>query len=229
MKKSVLLSLLVSMSVFAAHPENIRIVPFVKNQVILINASTFTVTEIQFNDHERILSIQNGDIAAWTVDVGKTLPNRLFIKPTVPGSNTNMTVITDQHTYYFHLMSNVKKQASLYALKFHYPQSTMKIDKLNDPHLPAAYHWNYSFHGSTSIMPLHIFDDGRFTYFQLRPGQATPAIFAVDNKKGKESVVNFRKEGNYLVVHQLAPQFTLRSGKNHVASIFNNRLIKAYR
>ena len=59
--------------------------------------------------------------------------------------------------------------------------------------------------------------------------EVLPAIFAVDNKKGRESVVNFRKERGYLVVHELAPQFTLRAGKYHVASIFNRRLIRKVR
>ena len=104
--------------------------------------------------------------------------------------------------------------------------ASLKQVNLNDPHLPSAYHWDYSFHGSTSIMPLHVFDDGRFTYFQLRPNQALPAIFAVDSKSAEESVVNFRQEGRYLVVHRLAPQFTLRLGKHRVASIFNNRFIR---
>ena len=74
-------------------------------------------------------------------------------------------------------------------------------------------------------MPLHVFDDGQFTYLQLRPGQPVPAIFAVDTKKANESVVNFRREGRYLVIHRIVPQLTLREGPQQVASIFNNRLI----
>ena len=74
-------------------------------------------------------------------------------------------------------------------------------------------------------MPLHIFDDGQFTYMQLQAGQAIPAIFAVDNSSGKEAVVNYRREGDYLIVQQLSPQFTLRADRYHVASVFNNKRI----
>lgn len=72
---------------------------------------------------------------------------------------------------------------------------------------------------------MHIFDDGQFTYMQLQAWQPVPAIFAVDNVAGKESVVNYRRDGQYLVVQQVVPQFTLREGKYHVTSVFNNRLI----
>lgn len=229
MKKIALLLFLLTTSVFAEQNHTVEVLPFIKNQVIPLNSSTFTVTEIQFGVDERVQSVQSGDLAAWTIDVSKATPNRIFIKPTISGSNSNMTVITDRHTYYFHLSSNSDHQSPLYAIKFLYPKSTFKSVNLNDPRLPSAYHWDYSFHGSTSVMPLHVFDDGHFTYFQLRPGQALPAIFAVDTKHGKESVVNFRRENRYLVVHRLAPQFTLRSGAHQVASIFNQHLIRRLR
>ena len=64
---------------------------------------------------------------------------------------------------------------------------------------------------------------------QLRPGQTVPAVFAVDNSEGKESVVNTRTEGDYLVVQQIAPQLTLRQGTTKVASIFNNNTIAKLR
>lgn len=225
---AILLFFLTTLS-FAAVEHTVEVIPFVENQVIPLRSSTFTVTEIQFGADERVQSIQSGDLAAWTVDVSKALPNRLFIKPTISGSNSNLTVVTDQHTYYFHLTSNNNQQSPLYAIKFIYPKTNFKTADLSKPHLPSSYHWNYTFHGSTAVMPLHVFDDGHFTYFQLRPGQSLPAIFAVDTKKGKESVVNFRRENHYLVVHRLAPQFTLRSGAHQVASIFNERLIRSLR
>ncbi|MDF1931652.1 hypothetical protein PGH45_18525 [Legionella pneumophila] len=34
----------------------------------------------------------------------------------------------------------------------------------------------------------------------------------MDDKQGKESTVNTRREGKYIVVQRLAPQFTLRQG-----------------
>jgi len=225
-----------------ATDSRIKVVAFQRDNVVPVIASTFTTTQIVFGHGEIIVNIQNGDLDAWTVSVQKGLPNMLFLKPTILGSDTNMTVVTNLHTYYFHLTSNKsqmnKPNDSTYAIHFIYPEQVRakmlanvqynKVQKraiLNSHTNPQNYHWNYSFSGAHSIMPMHIFDDGRFTYMQLQSGQPVPAIFAVDNASGKESVVNYRRDGQYLVVQQIAPQFTLREGKYHVASVFNNRLI----
>jgi type IV secretion system protein VirB9 len=215
----------------------IKVVRYQPNNVIEIQANTFTATHVIFSEEEVIQTIQNGDLGAWTVTVQKDLPNMLFLKPTLVDSNTNMTVITNQRTYYFHLKSHPEAntaQSSIYALHFIYPRPALpllnlshnkKQDALNiSPHAKQN-NWDYSFHGARLIMPLHIFDDGQFTYMQLRPGQPVPAIFAVDNPAGKESVVNYRREKDYLIVQQIAPQFTLRQGRHQVVSVFNNRLI----
>ena len=251
MKKGIILAMLMTFQALGIagqsprslmHDARIKVVSFVKNEVITLHALTFTATEIQFEKDETIESIQNGDVAAWTVDVEKNIPNILFVKPTIASSNTNMTVITNKRTYYFHLMS-ASSQASgasqeTYAVKFIYPgeeksrllhrislDQSLHHSMVSFPRSPYQYHWDYSFHGARSIMPLHVFDDGKFTYMQLRSGQAIPAVFSVDTKSGDESVVNFRREGQYLVIHRIAPQFTLREGKSTVASIFNNLLI----
>jgi type IV secretion system protein VirB9 len=220
----------------------IKVVAYQENNVVPVKASTFTTTQIVFGHNEVIENIQNGDLDAWTVSVQKGLPNMLFLKPTIVDSKTNMTIVTNRHTYYFQLDSGASLSKlpsdSTYAIHFIYPRQArrtllanvrynqaQKRAILNAHKNPQSYHWNYSFSGAHSIMPLHIFDDGRFTYMQLQLGQPVPAIFAVDNASGKESVVNYRRRGQYIIVQQVAPQFTLRAGKYHVASIFNNRLI----
>lgn len=225
-----------------ATDSRIKVVAFQRDNVVPVIASTFTTTQIVFGHDEVIENIQNGDLDAWTVSVQKGLPNMMFLKPTILGSDTNMTVVTNLHTYYFHLTSNTtqnnKSDDTTYAIQFIYPEQARakmlanmqynKVEKraiLNAHRNPQNYNWNYSFNGAHSIMPLHIFDDGRFTYMQMQSGQPVPAIFAVDNASGKESVVNYRRDGQYIVVQQVAPQFTLREGKYHVASVFNNRLI----
>jgi len=218
------------------HDNRIKVIAFTNNAVVPLYAKTFTATEIQFEKNEIIESIQNGDVAAWTIDVEKNIPNILFVKPTISGSNTNMTVITNKRTYYFHLMSaaldSSNRTKETYALKFIYPaeEKNRLLHRIAQRRLNASeYHWDYSFHGSRAIMPLHVFDDGKFTYMQLRSDQVMPAVFSIDTKNGEESVVNFRRKGEYLVIHRLAPQFTLREGKRQVASIFNNPLISRLR
>jgi len=225
-----------------AADSRIAVVNYNPNQVVPIEATTFVSTQIVFGKNEVIENVQNGDLSAWTASINKALPYMLFLKPTVNQSHTNMTIVTNKHTYYFDLQSNSAQSNThliTYALKFDYPNDTLQHNLqtldyqqhadqtgMNARQSPDAYHWDYSFAGDKTLVPLHVYDDGHFTYFQLQPNQTVPAIFVVDNAAGDESVVNFRQEGQYLIVERTAPQFTLRAGEHHVASIFNNGAIE---
>jgi type IV secretion system protein VirB9 len=224
----------------------IEVVAFSPYNVVPIQGTTFTTTQITFSKNEYIENVQNGDLGAWTASINKSIPNMMFVKPTVYSSNTNMTVVTNKHTYYFHLSSNAKGEASqdeaTYAIHFVYPEAQkkkveqeillreqQKQAELSAFKNPSDYNWNYSYSGDTSIMPIHVFDDGKFTYMQLRSNQPEPAVFSVTSPSGAESVVNYRQDGQYIVIQRVAPQFTLRLGKDHVASVFNTRMISKLR
>lgn len=229
----------------------IKQVPYQKNNVVPVEGQAFVNTQILFGEDETILDVQGGDEAGWTYHIDKSLPYILNIKPTLFNSNSNLDVVTTdsrnvKRIYRFHLLMgdeiNQDKEEATYAVEFVYPDKNkaqleatlnyleqQKKAVLSAAKSPADYNWDYSFNGSKTILPVHVFDDGRFMYLQLRPGQAVPSVFAVDNTQGEESVVNVRTEGDYLVVQQIAPQLTLRQGKHHVATIFNNSSIAKLR
>ena len=206
----------------------IKQVMFQENNVVPVHGITFTTTQIRFSDNERVLDIEGGDSTAWMVTYHPELANMLFIKPTIFDSSTNLTVITNQHAYYFHLTSNKKLEQNptqqTYALKFAYPAPVVNRAKPQAPPQPKAVNTAYRFSGSPQLVPKHVFDDGQFTYFEISSNGAVPAIFAVDDKSGKESTVNTRRQGKYLVVQRIAPQFTLRQG-GLSTSVFNAREI----
>lgn len=216
-----------------ARDARIRHVSYQDNNVVPIAGRTLTTTQIVFNQQERVLDIEGGDSAAWMVTYHPALANMVFVKPTMLGSESNLTVITNQHTYYFHLTSNKTLQkesaAQVYALKFDYPQSATALTSHRAHAAPQTLsikpptkkvNTAYRFSGSPQLLPVHVFDDGVFTYFELGTNSLAVAIFAVDDKSGKESTVNIRRQGKYLVVQRIAPQFTLRLG--HVStSVFN--------
>lgn len=217
----------------------IRQVAYDPNDVVPIIGKTFVTSEVVFGDDEVIQSVQSGDMIAWTVSIPKATPNVLFLKPTKTNSNTNMTVMTNKHTYFFNLHATQnKKTKATYALEFRYPKEIIarhsraaRLKRLrhgaviSGARSPVHYNWQYSFNGDTRVMPVHVFDDGVFTYMQLQPHQPIPAVFAVQSVSGKEAVVNYRLQGKYLVIQTVAPQFTLRDGSTIVASIFNDKLI----
>ena len=214
----------------------IKHVVYQDNNVVPIQGMTFTTTQIQFGDKEEILDIEGGDSTAWMVTYHPELSNTVFVKPTILDSSTNLTVITNQHSYYFHLTSNRKLERNptqqTYAVKFVYqptnipakPIAKQAPPKVNPFIHPKALNTAYRFSGSPQLVPLHVFDDGKFTYFELALNAAVPAIFAVDDQSGKESTVNTRREGKYLIVQRIAPQFTLRQGRI-ATSVFNTQEI----
>ncbi|MBA2648296.1 MAG: P-type conjugative transfer protein VirB9 [Legionella sp.] len=220
----------------------IKMVSFQEDNVVPVYGKTFTATQIVFGQDEYVKGIEGGDTSGWIVDYKPIMPNMIFIKPTILDSNSNITVITNKHHYYFKVKSNktlnAPDESATYAIKFSYPidarnqlkaqlkKEAAKKASLTSHAPPKVYNRNYSFSGNKQIMPLHVFDDGTFTYFELQKNKAVPAIFAVDDAKGKEAIVNTRREGAYLVVQRLAPQFTLRNGGT-VASVFNtNEIIR---
>lgn len=211
----------------------IKQVVYQDNNVVPIQGITFTTTQIQFGDKEEILDIEGGDSTAWMVTYHPELSNTVFVKPTILDSNSNLTVITNQHAYYFHLTSNKKLERhsaqQTYAVKFVYQPTNKPATKQAPPKVnpfvhPKALNKAYRFSGSPQLVPRHVFDDGKFTYFELALNGAVPAIFAVDDQSGKESTVNTRREGKYLIVQRIAPQFTLRQGRL-ATSVFNTQEI----
>lgn len=218
----------------------IKHVTYQDNNVIPIKAMALTTTEVLFNEQEQILDIEGGDTATWMVTFHPNLPNMFFVKPTLPNSDSNITVVTNRHHYYFHVVSQKKivraPEAQTYAVKVDYAETAAgakpAVAKLTTAAAPLSRVVNapkqtphpmntaYRFSGSPQLVPLHVFDDGRFTYFELAANAPVPAIFAVEDKQGKENTVNIRRQGKYLVVQRTAPQFTLRSGAI-VTSVFN--------
>ena len=67
--------------------------------------------------------------------------------------------------------------------------------------------------------PTMVFDDGRFTYFEFPGSREIPAVFALGSD-GQATRVNWHMNGNFIVVHRIAPKFTLRLG-DAVVGIFN--------
>jgi type IV secretion system protein VirB9 len=218
----------------------IKHVTYQDNNVIPIKAMALTTTEVLFNEQEQILDIEGGDTATWMVTFHPNLPNLFFVKPTLPNSDSNITVVTNRHHYYFHVVSQKKivraPEAQTYAVKVDYAEPARTVKAVNSRIATTASHPSqvattpkqpphpmntaYRFSGSPQLVPLHVFDDGRFTYFELAANAPVPAIFAVEDKQGKENTVNIRRQGKYLVVQRTAPQFTLRSGAI-VTSVFN--------
>ena len=223
-----------------ASDAGIKVVTYNPNDVVTIVGKRFFTTTIEFGKNEVVngKNITSGDSVSWMASVYQDKPNFLALKPTRVGSDTNMTIVTNKHTYYFHLISESDGNPT-YAVKFNYPMDRLTSIKaakgftaqqnnalVSAHHAPKDYNWDYTFNGDETIMPVRVFDDQKFTYLEFAKNVPQPAIFSVDSPSGAEAVVNTRRKGNWVIINRVSPQFTLRLGKNHVASIFNKPYIK---
>jgi type IV secretion system protein VirB9 len=186
---------------------------------------------IELSQGEAVETISMGDTVAWQVVPSG---NRIFIKPMEANATTNMTLITNKRTYYFELhaeeIAEINDPKMVFTVRFLYPDesssspiqqvSTSLAPDADDPDNRDKLNFNYTLSGSELVAPLKIFDDGEFTYFEFRNKNAEiPAFFTVDSDN-RESVVNYRVAGKYIVVEKVSQQFTLRHGSD-ITCVFN--------
>jgi len=87
---------------------------------------------------------------------------------------------------------------------------------------PSEWNFKYSFKGSRVAAPVQVLDDGEFTYLRFANHESVPAVFEVDTQKN-ETLANFRREGEWLVIEKVARQFVFRSaGNTEIACVFND-------
>lgn len=190
-------------------------------------------TSIEFGKDETIETISMGDTTAWMMNPSG---NRLFLKPIEQDATTNMTLITNKHTYLFELHArdtdDINDPEMTFVLRFIYPddgdlqalgQGLDAVPELDIVENPQKYNFRYTIAGPEVTAPIRIFDDGEFTYFQFRDKNAeVPAFFWVDSQ-GNEALINYRTRGDYIVVERVAERFTLRHGAD-VICVFNDAM-----
>jgi type IV secretion system protein VirB9 len=214
----------------SAGPRDARVrhIRFEKDQVVAIDATFGISTMIVFGDGEKIESIAVGDSVSWKVEPNKR-GNIIFLKPVEANAATNMNVVTDKRLYSFVLKSNERpSRAQVYKVRFRFPDDEADARLLNQAKALASIpshrgfrrdrlNTSYAYKGSEVAKPLVIFDDGTKTWFRF--SGEVPAIFIVDAERN-ESLVNYRREGDYLIVDKIAYQWTVRNGEE-VTCLFN--------
>lgn len=203
--------------------ERIRTVPFQKDNIIYLAGMMGVSTMIVFNDDEKIATVAMGDSVAWQA-VPDQSKQYLFIKPLEPNAVTNMNIVTSKRVYNFMLTGATpgNTRNAVIKLRFAYPDDVVSAKLLATakenaamPNIKAALanpdglNYDYGYKGAVDNRPTAMFDDGKKTFFQF--SGELPAFFAVKSN-GSESLVNYRREGDYIVLDKVASQWTLRNG-----------------
>jgi type IV secretion system protein VirB9 len=227
----------------ALHAEDPRLVErlYDPGQIVRIEGRPNVQATIRFGESELIENVAIGDSNAWQVTPNKRA-NLLFVKPLAERAATNMTVVTNAHTYYFDLVASPKVTSPLYELAFTYPAEVkpaperkadaatggaapteVELAAASDPGAvvdPAELNFAWSGSGEKKLLPGRIYDDGQATYLTWPAGTPVPAILIKD-KTGAEGPVNFAVRGDVIVVDGVPREIVLRSGRQ-LATIDNN-------
>lgn len=208
-----------------------------ESQVVLVEGRANVQTTIRFGDDELIENVAIGDSQAWQVTPNKRA-NLLFVKPLADKAATNMTVITNLHTYLFDLVANPGAEAPLYVLSFTYPEpvepvapgtapaegpNAVELAAAEQPETivdPAELNFAWSKSGNRKLFPARIYDDGSATFLAWPAGEPVPAILMKD-AEGTEGPVNFAVRGDVIVIDGVPRELVLRSGKE-LAKLENN-------
>lgn len=222
----------------------IKIVDYDPQQVVRIVGAFRTATQVLFSPDETILHVALGDTSGWEVAPEK---NVLFAKPSAVRAPTNLIVTTqvgggETRHYTFELATRDGPTSratpdTFFVVQFRYPRQekaslqkalsaeTQVLEarilqlKLERGVLEGPRNLAYELQGSSAIAPSEVTDNGRFTVLRFPGAQALPAVYAV-SPDGSEALVPFDVRGEFLVVHQIAPQLRLRRGRE-VVCVFN--------
>ena len=241
MSRALLLATLLATALAApVHARDPRLVERVYNptEVVRVDGRPSVQATIRFSEDEHIENVAIGDSTKWQVTPNKRA-NLLFVKPMADRAATNMTVVTDRHTYLFDLVASPAARAPLYVLSFRYPEDERKAATLlaaasspgptkeevaaaTDPTAlvdPSTLNFAWSQKGAAKLLPARVYDDGSATFLSWPSGVTLPAIL-IRNAKGIEGPVNYATRGGVIVVESVPREIVLRSGSD-VASLLN--------
>jgi type IV secretion system protein VirB9 len=227
----------------SARDSRIKIMPFVENQVVEIEANRFIGTVIHFLPDEEIMQpVSLGDPNAWSVS-GKS-PRDLVISPIADSPNTNMTVRTTKRFYYFYLTASSNKGASAsatQAIRFIDPTQD-ELDRRNgrfadsngwainsvpsdsrvvpapiahlyEPVTAEFWNFRYKFSSKNKIGLSQVFDNGVKTYFAFDDSAELPAIFVV-RENGESLIQTAPTQNGYMSAFTTAKKWVLRRGSH---------------
>ena len=244
MTRALLAAALLAVTGAPALAEDSRLVErlYDPNEVVRIEGKAGVQATIRFDEDEHIENVAIGDSQKWQVTPNKRA-NLLFVKPLAERAATNMTVVTDRHTYLFDLVASPTHRNPLYVLGFVYPEepeevqqaegdgedaapvapTEVEIAAATDPYAvvdPAELNFAWASEGDRHLLPQRIYDDGNATFLTWPAGAPMPAVLIKDHK-GDEGPVNYAVRGDTIVVDGVPRELVLRSGEDSV--VLTNR------
>lgn len=198
----------------------------------------YRVTDIQLEPGEQVLEMpflsenQVWEIGAGVSRVANQDVQHFFLKPSMSGLTTSMIIITDKRIY--HLMLKSFKNTYMSIVRWEYPNTLpfkllttkgelsrngiLKNDAsfigVDPQYMSFDYKMTYSAFKKPYWLPTLAYDDGRRTYIRMNETvlhRESPVVF-----NNKNELVNYRVQGNLIIIDQLLDKVTLKRNNEKV-------------
>jgi type IV secretion system protein VirB9 len=216
----------------AGYINAMQVYPYSDGALYQVYAAPGQITDIALAAGEQLVGagpVAAGDTVRWVIGdtesgTGPTKRIHILVKPTRPDLVTNLVINTDRRTYHVELRSTDKTYMA--SVSWAYAQDQLIALRRQNALAEAgtavargvdinALNFRYKIEGDTPPWrPLRAFDDGRqvFIAFPSGIGQGEMPPLWVIGPAGGAELVNYRIQGNHMVVDRLFAAAELRLG-----------------
>ena len=219
----------------AGYINAIQVYPFSDGALYQVYAAPGEITDIALEAGEQFVGsgpVAAGDTVRWVIGdtesgSGPSKRVHILVKPTRPDLVTNLVINTNRRTYHLELRSAEKTYMA--SVSWTYPGDQLialrRQNAAADAVAPVAsgvdigaLNFRYRIEGDNPAWrPLRAFDDGRqvFVEFPRGIGQGEMPPLWVIGAEGGAELVNYRVQGNHMIVDRLFAAAELRLGGEH--------------
>jgi type IV secretion system protein TrbG len=216
----------------AGYINAMQVYPYSDGALYQVYAAPGQITDIALAAGEQLVGagpVAAGDTVRWVIGdtesgTGPTKRVHILVKPTRPDLVSNLVINTDRRTYHVELRSTEKTYMA--SVSWAYAQDQLIALRRQNALAEAgtavargvdinALNFRYKIEGDTPPWrPLRAFDDGRqvFIAFPTGIGQGEMPPLWVIGPAGGAELVNYRIQGNHMVVDRLFAAAELRLG-----------------
>ncbi|HVH78658.1 MAG TPA: P-type conjugative transfer protein TrbG, partial [Stellaceae bacterium] len=219
----------------AGYINAIQVYPFSDGALYQVYAAPGEITDIALEAGEQLVGsgpVAAGDTVRWIIGdtesgSGATKRLHILVKPTRPDLVTNLIINTDRRTYHLELRSDEKTYMA--SVSWAYPGDQLIALRRQDATATAAtpvasgvdlnaINFRYRIEGDNPPWrPLRAFDDGRQVFIEFPRGISQgelPPLWVIGPEGGAQ-LVNYRVQGNHMIVDRLFAAAELRLGGEH--------------
>jgi len=216
----------------AGYINAIQVYPYSDGALYQVYAAPGEITDIALEPGEQLVGsgpVAAGDTVRWIIGdtqsgTGATKRVHILLKPTRSDLVTNLIIDTDRRTYHLELRSDDKTYMA--AVSWLYAEDQLialrQQNAAADAATPIAtgidinaLNFRYRIEGNNPAWrPLRAFDDGRRVFIEFPSGISQgemPPLWVIGAQGGAE-LVNYRVQGNHLIVDRLFAAAELRLG-----------------